>query len=107
MFVVLTLFLFIDFLLLPGVFGEKDTITFPVVPYVVTVKGKMSEKTLQTRRRTIVTPEQTLNDFIFQGLHRSGTRLMRISRTSLSITLLGLRFTGKSACHGLCKEKPT
>lgn len=81
--------------------------TFPVVPYIVTVKGKMSEKTLQPRSRSIVTPVQALNDFIFQGLHRSETRLMRIPRTSLSTTLLGLRFTGKSACHGLCKEKPT
>lgn len=107
LFVVLTLFLLIDFLLLPGVFGEKGTNTFPVVPYVVTVKGKMSEKTLQTRSRSIVTPVQALNDFIFQGLHWSETRLMRIPRTSLSTTLLGLRFTGKSACHGLCKEKPT
>lgn len=30
----------------------------------------------------------------------------RNPRTSLSITLLGLRFTGNPDCHGLCKEKP-
>lgn len=105
LFVVLTLFLFIDFLLLPCVFDEKGTNAFPVVPYIVTVKGKMSEKTLQTRSRSIVTPVQALNDFIFQGLHRSETRLMRIPRTSLSITLLGLRFTGKSACHTVFAKK--
>lgn len=69
-----TLFLSIDFLFRRRLFGEKGTITFPV-PYIVTVKGGMLQKTLQSKRPSTVTPVQALC-FIFQVLHRSGTYLM-------------------------------
>lgn len=70
--------------------AQLPYLSFPILsPW----KERCQKKTLQTRSRSIVPPVQALNDFIFQGLHRSETRLMRIPRTSLSITLVGLRFT--------------